>query len=341
MRSYGLDEILDLVVVGVGPPALVALYEAQRAGLTAVGIDKGPICNALVTHPTYMRWFSTADKLELAGFPLLVEEKNPTKREYLKYCRAFARYHGLKVNTYREVTAIAKVDGLFEVRARDMFGRAYVWRARNVAAGTGFFDSPRELEGIEGADLPKVSHRYTEAHRYADHRVLVIGAGSSAAEVALELWREHTDVTIVMRGDEFNTKYWVKPDIENRIKEGSIACYRNARVKAIRPDDVVIVDADGNEVVVENDFVLAMTGYEPDTSLVEAAGAEIDQTMNRPILSDSLETTVPGLYVIGTLIAGVESNVVFIENSRDHGAKIVADILRKRAQAAEAAPARS
>lgn len=330
MKSHGLDELLDLVIVGVGPPALVALYEAKRAGLNAVGIDKGPICNALVTHPTYMRWFSTADKLELAGFPLLVEEKNPTKREYLKYCRAFARFHQLKVNTYREVTAVEKVDDQFEVRARDMFDRPYLWRTRNVAAGTGFFDSPRGLEEVEGAELPKVSHRYTEAHRYADHRVLVIGAGSSAAEVALELWREHTDVTVVMRGSEFHTKYWVKPDIENRIKEGSIACYRNARIKAIRPDDVVIVDENGREVVIENDFVLAMTGYEPDTSLLEAAGAEIDREKNRPILTESLETTVPGLYVIGTLIAGVESNVVFIENSRDHGAKIVEDILRKQ-----------
>jgi len=329
MKSFGLDTIQDLVVVGVGPPALVALHEAQRAGLRAVGIDKGPVCGALVKHPVYMKWFSTSDKLELAGFPLLTREKNPTRREYLKYCRAFAAYHDLQINTYRTVTHIDRDGDLFEVRAVDLFDRPYVWRARNVVVGTGFYDSPRPV-GVPGENLPHVSHVYSEPHYYAHHRVLVIGGGSSAAEVALELWREHTEVTVVMRDDRFHTKFWVEPDIENRIKEGSIACYRSARVLSIHEDDVRIADCDGNEILIPADFVLAMTGYEPDTSMLEDLGAEIDRTKNKPVLTDHLETTVPGLYVLGTLIAGVESNVIFIENSRDHGPRIVRHILSKR-----------
>jgi len=330
MKTYGADAIQDLVIVGVGPPALAALYEAQQAGLNVVGIDKGPVCGALVKHPPYMRWFSTYDKLELCGFPLLIDEKNPTRREYLKYCRTFARQFDLKVNTYRTVTSIEKKDdGVFEVYAHDRFGRYTHWSTRNVAVGTGFYDSPRPLE-VKGEELPHVSHVYSETHNYADHKVVVVGAGSSAAEIALELHRDFTDVTIVTRGDTFNTKFWVEPDIENRIKEGSIRCYRNAEVLSIHEDSMMVRDETGNEVELEADFILAMTGYEPDTRFLTSLGAEIDTSLNKPILSDGLETTVEGLYVMGTLCAGVESNVVFIENSRDHGTKIVRDILAKR-----------
>jgi thioredoxin reductase (NADPH) len=329
MKSFGLDEIQDLVIVGVGPPALVALLEAKRAGLSAVGIDKGPVCGALVKHPTYMKWFSTADKLELAGFPLLAEEKSPSRREYLKYCRAFLKYHGLCVNTYRSVTAIRRHGDLFHVDAHDAFGRPYTWRAHNVVAGTGFYDTPRPIH-VPGEHLPHVTHQYTDPHFYAFHDVVVIGGGSSAAEVALELWREGTRVTVVMRDKRFHTKFWVEPDIENRIKEGSIACHRFATVLEITPDEVVIRDQDERQVRIPADFVLAMTGYEPDTSLLKAAGAHVDENTNKPLLTDHLETNVPGLYVMGTLIAGIESNVVFIENSRDHGARIVRHILERR-----------
>ena len=329
MRTYGLGETLDMIVVGVGPPALVALLDAKNAELNAVGIDKGPVCSALAQHPTYMRWFSTADKVELAGFPLLINEKNPTRREYLKYCRSFVKHHGLRINTYRKVTEFQANDGLFRVLAEDPFGRPYEWRARNVVAGTGFYDSPRALN-IPGEDLPHVTHEYSEVHYYADHEILVIGGGSSAAEVALECWREGAKVTVVMRSEKFHTKFWVEPDIENRIAEGSITCYRSAEVKQIRPDDVLVVDETGKEVVIPADLVLAMTGYEPDTGLLKRAGAQVDEGTNKPVLNDHLETTVPGLYVMGTLIAGVDSNVVFIENSRDHGAKIVSHIFSKR-----------
>jgi thioredoxin reductase (NADPH) len=329
MKRPGLDEELDLAIVGVGPPALVALLEAQRAGLRAVGIDKGPVCGALVRHPAYMRWFSTADKLQLDDFPLLIDEKNPSRREYLKYCRAFARHHRLPLATYHTVTAIERQDEMFHVHAEDLFGRPYTWRARNVAVGTGFYDSPRPLN-VPGEDLPHVSHVYREAHYYADYDVVVIGAGSSAAEVALELWREGARVTVVMRGEEFNTKFWIKPDVENRIREESIRCYRNAEVLEIRPDEIEIRDAARRTATLACDFVLAMTGYSPDTSMLKAVGAEVDPVSNRPVLSEDLETTVPGLFVMGTLIAGVDSNVVFIENSRDHGAKIVGRIVRRR-----------
>ena len=333
MKSYGLDEVQDLVIIGVGPPALAALHDAEQAGLAAVGIDKGPVCGALVKHPVYMRWFSTYDKLELCGFPLVIEEKNPSRREYLKYCRTFARHFDLKINTYREVTRVKRDGDVFLVDAQDRFGRTSTWRTRNVVAGTGFYDSPRPLN-VPGENLPHVSHVYTEPHNYSDHRVAVIGAGSSAAEIALELYREQTDVTIIMRSEKFHTKFWVEPDIENRIKEGSIIAYRGAEVVSITEEGLRIRDCDGNEVDIEADFILAMTGYEPDTSLLRSIGAEVDEATKKPTLTEGLETTVPGLYVMGTLCSGVESNVVFIENSRDHGTRIVQDIMRKRAETA-------
>lgn len=333
MKNYGIGELLDVLVVGAGPAALVTLHEAQAKGLRAVAIDKGPVCGALLKHPTYMRWFSTFDKLELAGFPLLIDEKNPTRREYLRYCRAFVHYFNLEVVTYREVVAIEKNGDVFDVTARDMFGRNAVWQARNVVFATGFYDSPRPLD-VPGGDLPKVTHRYTEAHFYADHDVMIIGAGSSAAEVALELYRAGTNVTVIMRGDRFHTKYWVEPDIENRIKEGSITAYRNSEVAEIRMDDVLVRTAEGQEIAVPNDFVLAMTGYEPDTSLLESTGADVDRATGKPVLTESHETTVPGIYVAGTLCAGCESNVVFVENSREHGPAIVSHIHARQASMA-------
>ena len=339
MQTYGLNETLDLLIVGAGPAALVTLHEAKQAGLNAIAVDKGPVCGALVKHPTYMRWFSTADKLELAGFPLLINEKNPTRREYLKYCRAFVKYFGLNIVTYREITSVQKNGSLFTVEAKDRYGREYTWQTRNVITGTGFYDSPRDLD-VPGADLPKVSHQFSEAHYYADHDVLIVGSGSSAAEIALELWREGARVTIAMRSDRFHTKYWIEPDIENRIKEGSITCHRNAEVKEIRMDDVVLT-SDGEEVVVPCDFVLAMTGYEPDTTLLESIGAVVDQETGKPELNDHFETTVPGLFVIGTLCAGCESNVIFIENSREHGPTIVRYLLKKGERRPDPTPVES
>jgi len=218
------------------------------------------------------------------------------------------------------------------VAARDMFGRPYVWDTRNVVFATGFYDSPRPLD-IPGGDLPKVSHRFEESHGYAGHDVLIIGAGSSAAEVALELYRDGANVTVVMRSERFHTKYWVEPDIENRIKEGSIRAYRGSEVTAIGFDDVTVCTATGELIRIPNDFVLAMTGYEPDTSLLEGTGAEVDRATGKPVLNEYHESTTPGVYVAGTLCAGCESNVVFVENSREHGPAIVGHIARKRAGA--------
>lgn len=333
MKTHGLNEIQDIVVVGAGPAALAVLHAAKQAGLRALAVDKGPVCSALCSHPTYMRWFSTTDKLELAGFPLLTQDKNPTRAEYLKYCRAFTKYFDLNIVTYREVIRLERFEELFLVHAKDMYDRQYTWRARNVVMATGFYDSPRPL-GVAGENLPKVSHRYSEAHFYSDQDVLIVGAGSSAAEVALELWRNGAHVTVAMRGDRFQTKYWIEPDIENRIREGSIACYRNTSVEEIRPDEVVLRDDHGERMIIPNDFVLAMTGYEPDTSLVESIGVVVDRSCGKPLLNEHLESTVPGLYVAGTLCAGQESNVIFVENSREHGPIIVNDIVAKRSAAA-------
>ncbi|MFA6239377.1 MAG: YpdA family putative bacillithiol disulfide reductase [Candidatus Hydrogenedentales bacterium] len=329
MKTIGLDTNQDIAVVGAGPAGLCVLLAAKQARLTALAIDKGPVASALCSHPTYMRWFSTADKLELGGFPLVSTEKNPTRQEYLAYIRAFVRYFELQVVTYREVVSVLPQNGWYRVVAKDRYDRKYAWNARNVVVATGFYDSPRPM-GIPGENLPKVSHRYTEAHWYADHDVLIVGGGSSAAEVALELHRSGARVTVAMRGNRFETKYWIEPDIENRIKEEAIACYRNVEVEEIRPDEVVLCPDRGPLITIPNDFVLAMTGYEPDTSLVAALGAVIDKTCGKPLLNRNMETTVPELYVAGTLCAGTESNTVFVENSRDHGTRIVEHILSKR-----------
>jgi len=322
-------EIQDLLLVGAGPASLAALHAAKAAGLRAVAMDKGPVCSALLQHPTYMRWFSTADKLELAGFPLQCNEKNPTRQEYLHYCRAFVRYFDLQIATYETVVAIVPLDGLFRVETQDLHGRPRVWRARNVCMATGFYDSPRPL-GVPGELLAKASHRYAEAHYYFDQQVMIIGAGSSAAELALDLYRAGAHVTVAMRGEKFTTKYWIEPDIENRIKEGSIVCHRNATVIAITPDAVLLQGNNGTPIEVPNDFVLAMTGYEPDTRLLEDAGAVVDPATKKPALSEHFESTVPGLYVAGTLCAGCDSNTVFVENSRDHGPAIVQHIVERK-----------
>ncbi len=323
------DVVHDLIAVGAGPSALCALWAAKRAELSAFAIDKGPVCGALAGHPTYMRWFSTADKLELPGLPLLTEEKNPSRREYLKYCRAYTKHHGLHVETYTTVTKVSRTDVGFVVDAADRFGRVAQWRTRNVLMATGFYDFPRAI-GVPGEDLPHVSHRYLEAHYYSGHKVTVVGAGSSAAEIALELWREGAEVTVVMRSDSFHTKYWIEPDIENRIKEGSIACYRKSTVERIEADAIHVRTESGAVAEVACDFVLAMTGYEPDTTQLRGLGAEVDTASNKPVLSDAFETTVPGLYVAGTLCAGIDANVIFIENSRDHGPTIIENILARQ-----------
>ena len=328
MKRRGVGELLDIAVVGAGPAALGVLHAAREAGLKAVAIDKGPVCGALASHPTYMRWFSTTDKLELGGFPLVISEKNPTRQEYLKYCRAFVKYFDLPVATYCEVTAISRENDTFLIAGKDWYDRVFEWRARNVVLATGFYDSPRPL-GVPGEDLPKVSHRFSEAHWYADHDVMVVGAGSSAAEVALELHRNGARVTVAMRTSRFHTKYWIEPDIENRIKSGEIACHRNTEVVAIHPDDVELEDGHGQRLTIPNDFVLAMTGYEPDTALLESLGADVDKTCGKPVLSEHLETTAPRVYVAGTLCAGQESNIVFVENSREHGPIIVKHVLSR------------
>lgn len=329
MIRHGLNEILDLLVVGSGPAALVLLHDARAAGLRAVALDKGPLCSALMHHPVYMKWFSTTQNVELCGFPVAAEDKNPTRREYLQYCRHFVKFFGLEVVGYHAVTRITKLDELFHVEARSICGEMFTWTARNVCVATGFYDSPRPLN-VPGEELAKVTHRYDEAHPYVGYDVLVVGAGSSAAEVALELWRAGANVTVAMRGIEFHTKYWIKPDIENRIAEGSIACHRNTEVIEILPAEVVLQAKGGESFRIANDFVLAMTGYEPDTTLLTEAGADVDPITKKPKLTPAYESTVPGLYVAGTLIAGVDSNVVFVENSREHGPAIVADVVARR-----------
>jgi thioredoxin reductase (NADPH) len=323
------ERVYDAIVIGAGPSGLAVLHAAKLAGLEAVAIEKGPICAALVDHPIYMRWFSTADKLELGGFPFLATEKNPTRREYLKYCRMFVQHFELEVLTYHEAVAVNRNDGMFHVQVKDMFKREKTVRGRNLVISTGFCSSPREV-GVPGEDLPKVAHRYVEAHAYSGHEVLIVGTGSSAAEAALEIWREGAAVTVLIKGERFNTRYWIEPDIENRIQEGSIACYRQADLMEIRMDEVDLRDGGGNLVTIANDFVLILTGYIPDVSLLEHLGAQVNRADMKPLLTEHHESTVPGLYVAGTLCAGCNPNLISVETGRKHGPLIVEHIVGSR-----------
>jgi thioredoxin reductase (NADPH) len=321
----------DVLVIGAGPTGMACAIDAQRAGLSVVLVDKGCLTNSLFHYPAHMTFFTTPELLEIGDMPFSSPNQKPTRAEALEYYRKVAAHYALDVRQYENVDRIAGSDGDFSVYATDRFGRAIIHRARKLIVSTGYYDLPNIL-GIAGEDLPKVEHYYNDPHPFFLQDVLVIGGKNSAAIAALDLWRHGARVTLVHRGAELHRhiKYWIKPDIENRIKNGEIAAYFNTTVGEITEDSVTLLTPDGAKTI-PNQFVFALTGYHPDFAFIESLGIQLDAENDRCPVCDpaTLESNVPGIYLAGVIVAGERTNEIFIENGRFHGALIAADLERK------------
>jgi thioredoxin reductase (NADPH) len=322
------DVIFDVLVVGAGPTGLACAIEVQKAGFNVVAIDKGCICNSLFHYPSHMTFFTTPELLEIGNIPFPSPNPKPTRNEALQYYRLVAAHYKLDVRQYERVERVDGADGNFTVHTEDRFGRPGQLRTRKLIISTGYYDLPN-LMCIPGEDLSKVHHYYNDPHPYFDTDVVVIGGKNSAAIAALELWRSGARVTLVHRheGMHRHVKYWIKPDIENRIKNGEIKAYFNTEVVEITPDAVVLQTPQGLTTV-KNDFVFAMTGYHPDFSFLESLGVKFEGPDKLPLCNhETLESNVPGIFLAGVIVAGSRTNEIFIENGRFHGGQIARALL--------------
>ena len=321
----------DLLIVGGGPCGLAAAISAQRAGLSTIVVEAHVICSTIAQYPTYVRFFSTAEKLSLGGVPFLIATEKPTRRDALAYYRGICLHFDIPLRQYERVTRIDASARPFVVHSQTLAGEERELRAGAVVVATGYFGSPNRID-VPGEDFPHVSHVYREGHEAFLQNVVVVGGGNSAAEAALDLWRSGANVTLVHFGPTFDKriKPWVLPDLENRIKEGSIAARWNSRVARIEGDRVCVMTDEQMERV-EATRVYLLTGFAPDLELLRDMGVPIDPTTGIPRHdSATLETSVPGVYIAGVVVAGFDANKVFIENGRYHGDKIVARILGQR-----------
>ncbi|MHC2993777.1 hypothetical protein OB13_20155 [Pontibacter sp. HJ8] len=315
-----MNTLLDILIVGGGPIGLACGLEAKKAGLSYLIVEKGTLTNSLFNYPLNMTFFSTADRLEIGGLPFTSIHAKPNRSEALEYYRRVADAGQLNIRLFEEVTGIAAASE--EVYAISTNKKEY--RARHVIIATGFYDIPNLL-GVKGEELPKVRHYYYDPHYYYKQKVLVVGANNSSADVALETWRKGADVTMVVRETELGRiKYWTKPDLENRIAEGCIKAYFQSTIKEIRPDEVDIQTPDGI-ITLKNDYVMAMTGYQPNFAFLEKIGIRLSDDLYRHPFHDpeTMETNLPRLYLAGVVCGGMETHVWFIENSREHARKII------------------
>jgi thioredoxin reductase (NADPH) len=329
-----MADAVDLVIVGGGPCGLAAAISAKRAGLRCLVIEASAVVSTIAHYPTYVRFFSTAEKLALGDLPFVIATEKPTRRDGLAYYRAVVRYFDLPVRQYERVVAIERDGGGdgFVVRSESRTHGPRVTLARAVVVATGYFGSPNYLR-VPGEDLPHVTHVFREGHEAFDQTVVVVGGGNSAAEAALDLWRSGARVTLVHFGPTFDKKIkpWVLPDFMNREKEGSITARWDSRVVRIEPDSVTITSPQGEQSL-PADLVYVMTGFAPNTDLLRDIGVPIDAQTGIPSHDpETLETTIPSLFIAGVVIAGYDANKVFIENGRYHGDKIVARLTGARA----------
>jgi len=325
------NELLDAVIIGAGPIGLACGIEAQKRKLDYVIIDKGCLVNSLYNYPFNMTFFSTSERLEIGEVPFISHGSKPTRSEALEYYRRVASSWDLKVRLYEKVELVKLEDQIYRVRTSkgEYFSRA-------IVIATGFYDIPYLLN-IEGEDLPKVKHYYDEPHPYFGQKIAVVGAANSAVDVALETFRKGADVTMIIREPELEqgVKYWSKPDIENRIKEGVIQAYFKSRILKIRESEIEVETPDG-EITLENDFVLAMTGYQIDYDFLSSLGIKIlEDEMKTPVYNtDTNETNQENVYLAGVVCGGLKTNKWFIENSRYH-AEIIMDNIRDKINAEE------
>jgi thioredoxin reductase (NADPH) len=315
--------LFDLLVVGAGPTGLACAIEAQKSGLTAVLVDKGCVCNSLFHYPAHMTFFTTSELLEIGGIPFPSINAKPNRNEALEYYRLVAAFYKLDIRQYLRVDSISGSDGAFTVHSVDRFDRSSVLRARKLVIATGYYDLPNWMN-IPGENLGKVHHYYNDPHPFYGLDVAVIGGKNSAAIAALELWRHGARVTLIYRGPGVtpNVKYWIKPDIENRIKAGEVTAYFHTDVVEITPDTLLLETPDG-PVTLHNDFVFAMTGYHPDFTFLERLGVRLEGPDKLPACDPkTLESNVPGIYLAGVVVAGSRTSEIFIENGRFHGRQI-------------------
>jgi thioredoxin reductase (NADPH) len=322
-----VTEAFDALVVGAGPTGLSCGIELQQRGLNCVLIEKGCVVNSLYHYPTNMSFFTTPELLEIGNLPMTSLNEKPTRTEALKYYRRVAEHYHLEIRQYERVDRIDGQNMAFQVWTTDRFGCQHRYDARKIVLATGYYDVPNLLH-VPGEDLPKVIHYYKEAHPYYNHDVVVVGAKNSAAIVALELFWTGARVTLVHRGASISNhvKYWIKPNIENRIKNGEIKAYFRSSVDEIRPDSIRILTPEG-EITLKNDFVFAMTGYQPDLKFLNATGITLEPETRRPRTNpETLESERAGIYLAGVIVAGMHTNEIFIENGRFHGELIAKSI---------------
>ena len=314
------QNVFDVLIIGAGPIGLACGIEAKKAGLNYVIIEKGCLVNSLYHYPVNMTFFSTSERLEIGNVPFVSNNPKPMRAEALEYYRRVTISYQLPVKLFEEVIKVERHDGAFTVTTSK-----HSYSTRNIIVATGFYDLPYPL-GIPGEDLPKVKHYYKDPHFYAFQKVLIVGAMNSAVDAALETWRKGAEVTMIVRKDQIGqrVKYWVRPDIENRIKEGSIKAYFNSQLKEIRPLEVDVQTPEGI-VTLENDWVIAMTGYQPNLDFLRRLGIELsaDQVMKPSYNPDTHETNVKNIFLAGVICGGMDTHSLFIENSRVHAEKII------------------
>jgi thioredoxin reductase (NADPH) len=329
--------VFDVLVIGAGPTGMASAIEAQRAGFSAVLVDKGCLVNSLFHYPANLIFFTTPELLEIGGIPFTTPNQKPNRQEALEYYRNVAQHYELDLRQYQRVTSVSGSDGDFCSHTVDHHQRIHEYRSRKIVVATGYYDLPNWLR-IPGEELPKVMHYYREPHPYFDCDVLIIGGKNSAAIAALELWRRGARVTLVHHGPGIhqNVKYWIKPDIENRIKHHEVTAYFNSCVLEVLRQSVR-VDTPEGERILKNDFVFALTGYHPDYEFLMSLGIELQKPEMRPVCNpQTFESNVAGIYVAGVIVAGSRTSEIFIENGRFHGRQIAAD-LRNKLNPAQAA----
>jgi len=321
--------MLDILIIGAGPIGLACGLAAQKAGLSFVIVEKGCLVNSLYNYPATMTFFSTSEKLEIGGVPFISVNKQPNRNEALEYYRRVATSYELPINLFEEITGVTNdAYGSYTITSTKQ-----TYRAKRVILSTGFYDIAVNLD-IPGEDLPKVKHYYKDPHYYAMQNIVVVGSSNSAIDVALETYRKGAHVTLVVRGSEISSrvKYWVRPDIINRIAEGSIKAYFNSNLAAVRQTEVDIDTPEGT-VTIPNDFVMAMTGYKPNFDFLAKLGIILSEDKFVPKYNpDTMETNLPGLYLAGVVCGGLDTHLWFIENSRIHAEMIIGDIVSKEKQ---------